>query len=144
MNSLRCSRKKPVASRRAKAKVKWLVQGTLYSDVIESRSVRGRRRSSKVAPQRRRACRKNEAQADRAAERLFKDEVRKMAATSACPKKSCSGSPFRGPDSPCVCWEKSTSERLALLRECDDIVVTEIKNAGLYTKIWQSFAVLLR
>ena len=34
-------------------------------------------------------------------------------------------------------------ERLALLRECDDIVVSEIKNAGLYTKIWQSFAVLL-
>src|SRR5207237_6069435 len=36
-----------------------------------------------------------------------------------------------------------TQERLAILRECDDIVVNEIKRAGLYTKIWQSFAVLL-
>ena len=36
-----------------------------------------------------------------------------------------------------------TPERLAILRECDDVVVNEIKRAGLYTKIWQSFAVLL-
>ena len=51
--------------------------------------------------------------------------------------------PFPGPGLAVRVLGEVTPERLALLRECDDIVVTEIKEGGLYTKIWQSFAVLL-
>jgi len=62
--------------------------------------------------------------------------------TCACRKKSCNGSRSR-----VRAWGaragEVTPERLALLRECDEIVVSEIKEAGLYNKIWQSFAVLL-
>ncbi len=67
----------------------------------------------------------------------------RSAAIWACRKKFCSGSHFRALAWRCGFLEKSRRTRLALLRECDDIVVSEIKNAGLYTKIWQSFAVLL-
>src|SRR5262249_16078233 len=51
--------------------------------------------------------------------------------------------PFPGPGLAVRVLGEVTPERLAILRECDDIVVNEIKRAGLYTKIWQSFAVLL-
>ena len=74
---------------------------------------------------------------------LFKDEVRKSAATWGCRKKFCSASLFPDPDWRFEFLGEVTPERLAILRECDDIVVSEIKKAGLYTKIWQSFAVLL-
>ena len=66
----------------------------------------------------------------------------RLGATWACRKKSCNGSHFRARVGGTSAGEV-TPERLALLRECDDIVVSEIKDAGLYTKIWQSFAVLL-
>ncbi len=66
-----------------------------------------------------------------------------LAATWECRRTSCNASLFPGPAWQCASSARVTPERVALLQEADDIVVTEIKKAGLYTKVWQSFAVLL-
>ncbi len=124
-------------------KVDWLVQGTLYPDVIESVSVRGPSQTIKshhnvgglpdvmklklIEPLR----------------DLFKDEVRKIGRDLGMPEEILQRQPFPGPGLAVRILGEITNERIALLQEADDIVVTEIKKAGLYTKIWQSFAVLL-
>src|SRR5947207_9081522 len=75
---------------------------------------------------------------------LFKDEVRKIGRDLGMPEEILQRQPFPGPGLAVRVLGEVTPERLKLLRECDDIVVTEVKEAGLYNKIWQSFAVLLR
>ena len=74
---------------------------------------------------------------------LFKDEVRRIGRDLGMPEEILQRQPFPGPGLAVRILGEVTAERVALLQECDEIVVTEIKNAGLYTKIWQSFAVLL-
>src|SRR5437667_343545 len=74
---------------------------------------------------------------------LFKDEVRKIGRDLGMPEEILQRQPFPGPGLAVRILGEVTPERLAILRHCDDIVVSEIKKAGLYTKIWQSFAVLL-
>src|SRR5437879_4300957 len=74
---------------------------------------------------------------------LFKDEVRKIGRDLGMPEEIVQRQPFPGPGLAVRILGEVTPERLAILRECDDVVVMEIKKAGLYTKIWQSFAVLL-
>ena len=74
---------------------------------------------------------------------LFKDEVRNIGRDLGMPEEILQRQPFPGPGLRCAFWAKSRQSVCAILRECDDIVVNEIKKAGLYTKIWQSFAVLL-
>ena len=74
---------------------------------------------------------------------LFKDEVRKIGRDLGMPEEILQRQPFPGPGLAVRILGEVTPERVALLQEADDIVVGEIKRAGLYTKIWQSFAVLL-
>src|SRR5438046_5907179 len=74
---------------------------------------------------------------------LFKDKVRKIGRDLVMPEEIVQRHPFPGPVLAVRILGEVTPERLAILRECDDVVVMEIKKAGLYTKIWQSFAVLL-
>src|ERR1022692_1475907 len=74
---------------------------------------------------------------------LFKDEVRKIGRDLLMPEELLQRQPFPGPGLAVRILGEVTPERVALLQEADDIVVGEIKRAGLYTKIWQSFAVLL-
>ena len=124
-------------------KVKWLVQGTLYPDVIESRSVRGPSQVIKSHHNVGGLPEKMRLKLIEPLKDLFKDEVRKIGRDLGMPEEILQRQPFPGPGLAVRVLGEVTSERLALLRECDDIVVTEIKSAGLYTKIWQSFAVLL-
>jgi len=123
--------------------VEFLVQGTLYPDVIESRSVRG---PSQVIKSHHNVGGLPEIMKLKLIEPLkdlFKDEVRKIGRDLGMPEEILQRQPFPGPGLAVRILGEVTPERLALLRECDDIVVSEIKNAGLYAKIWQSFAVLL-
>jgi GMP synthase (glutamine-hydrolysing) len=123
--------------------VDWLVQGTLYPDVIESSSVKGPSQTIKshhnvgglplgmklklIEPLR----------------DLFKDEVRRIGRDLGMPEEILGRQPFPGPGLAVRILGEVTPERVALLQEADEIVVAEIKSAGLYNSIWQSFAVLL-
>ena len=124
-------------------KVKWLVQGTLYPDVIESRSVRGPSQIIKSHHNVGGLPEKMKLKLIEPLKDLFKDEVRKIGRDLSVPEEILQRQPFPGPGLAVRVLGEVTRERLALLRECDDIVVTEVKEAGLYNKIWQSFAVLL-
>jgi GMP synthase (glutamine-hydrolysing) len=124
-------------------KVEWLVQGTLYPDVIESRSVRGPSQVIKSHHNVGGLPEKMKLKLIEPLKELFKDEVRKIGRDLGMPEEILQRQPFPGPGLAVRILGEVTPERLAILRECDDVVVNEIKNAGLYTKIWQSFAVLL-
>jgi GMP synthase (glutamine-hydrolysing) len=124
-------------------KVDWLVQGTLYPDVIESRSVRGPSQVIKSHHNVGGLPEKMKLKLIEPLKELFKDEVRKIGRDLQMPQEILQRQPFPGPGLAVRIVGEVTRDRVAILQECDDIVVNEIKNAGLYKKIWQSFAVLL-
>ncbi len=124
-------------------KVKWLVQGTLYPDVIESRSVRGPSEVIKSHHNVGGLPAKMKLKLIEPLKDLFKDEVRRIGRDLGMPEDILQRQPFPGPGLAVRILGEVTKDRADLLRECDDIVVGEIKKAGLYQKIWQSFAVLL-
>lgn len=123
--------------------VRFLVQGTLYPDVIESVSVRGPSATIKthhnvgglppdlpfelVEPLR----------------ELFKDEVRQIGRELGMPAEMLTKHPFPGPGLAVRLLGEVVPERLDTLRDADAIVVEEIRRAGWYERTWQSFAVLL-
>jgi GMP synthase (glutamine-hydrolysing) len=123
--------------------VEWLVQGTLYPDVIESVSVRGPSQVIKSHHNVGGLPEKMKLKLIEPLKELFKDEVRKIGRDLGMPEEVLQRQPFPGPGLAVRILGEVTPERLAILRECDDIVLNEIKRAGLYTQIWQSFAVLL-
>ena len=126
-----------------KGLAEFLAQGTLYPDVIESSSVKGPSQTIKShhnvggLPERMR-LKLIEPLRD-----LFKDEVRRIGRDLGMPDDILGRQPFPGPGLAVRILGEVTPERVALLQEADEIVVAEIKAAGLYSKIWQSFAVLL-
>ncbi len=124
-------------------KVDYLVQGTLYPDVIESRSVRGPSQTIKTHHNVGGLPEKMKLKLIEPLKDLFKDEVRRIGRDLGMPEEILQRQPFPGPGLAVRILGEVTPERIALLQEADDIVVSEIKNAGLYSKIWQSFAVLL-
>ena len=123
--------------------VDWLVQGTLYPDVIESRSVRGPSQIIKSHHNVGGLPEKMKLKLIEPLKELFKDEVRRIGRDLGMPEEILLRQPFPGPGLAVRIVGEVTAERTAILRECDEIVVDEIKKAGLYNKIWQSFAVLL-
>jgi GMP synthase (glutamine-hydrolysing) len=124
--------------------VDYLAQGTLYPDVIESVSAFGgptavikshhnvgglpaKMKLKLVEP----------------LKHLFKDEVRKLGKQLGLPETLIWRQPFPGPGLAIRIIGEVTRRRLRLLREVDDLLLQEIKTAGYYKKLWQSFAVLL-
>jgi GMP synthase (glutamine-hydrolysing) len=133
-------------SRRIKreyGEVQWLVQGTLYPDVIESVSVRGPSVTIKSHHNVGGLPAKMKLKLLEPLRDLFKDEVRRIGHDLGMPAEMIQRQPFPGPGLAVRILGEVTPERVALLQDADDIVVTEIKRAGLYEQIWQSFAVLL-
>jgi GMP synthase (glutamine-hydrolysing) len=124
-------------------KLEWLVQGTLYPDVIESSSVKGPSQTIKSHHNVGGLPERMKLKLIEPLRDLFKDEVRRIGRDLGMPEEILSRQPFPGPGLAVRILGEVTPERVALLQEADEIVVAEIKAAGLYTKIWQSFAVLL-
>jgi len=132
-----------LATRRAGA-AKFLAQGTLYPDVIESVPIAGN--PAALIKSHHNVGGLPELMKLKLIEPLrdlFKDEVRRIGRDMGMPEDILNRQPFPGPGLAVRILGEVTRERVALLQEADDIVVSEIKSAGLYTKIWQSFAVLL-
>ena len=123
--------------------VDWLVQGTLYPDVIESSSVRGPSQTIKSHHNVGGLPETMKLKLIEPLRDLFKDEVRRIGRDLQMPDEILQRQPFPGPGLAVRILGEITPERVSLLQAADDIVVTEIKKAGLYQQIWQSFAVLL-
>ena len=121
----------------------FLAQGTLYPDVIESVSVKGASATIKTHHNVGGLPEKMNLKLIEPFRELFKDEVRKVGRELGIPENFISRHPFPGPGLAVRVLGEISKERLDILREADDIFITEIKEAGLYDIIWQAFAVLL-
>ena len=123
--------------------VEYLVQGTLYPDVIESVSVRGPSAVIKSHHNVGGLPEKMHLKLIEPLRELFKDEVRRVGRALGIPEEIISRQPFPGPGLAVRILGEVTNDRVKLLQEADAIVIEEIQNADLYDKVWQSFAVLL-
>jgi len=123
--------------------VDFLAQGTLYPDVIESVSFKGPSAVIKSHHNVGGLPERMKMQLVEPLRELFKDEVRELGRELGIPEDIISRQPFPGPGLAIRCLGAVTRDYLDMLRLADAIVLQEIKSAGLYRKIWQSFAVFL-
>lgn len=131
------------AERSAGEEIAWLVQGTLYPDVIESSSVKGPSQTIKSHHNVGGLPADMKLKLIEPLRDLFKDEVRRIGRDLGMPDEIIERQPFPGPGLAVRILGEVTAERVAILQEADAIVVDEIRKAGLCRKVWQSFAVLL-
>ncbi len=122
---------------------KWLAQGTLYPDVIESVSFKGPSAVIKSHHNVGGLPDDMDLELVEPLRELFKDEVRVLGRELGVPEEMVKRQPFPGPGLAVRCLSDLHRSRLDTLREADKIVDDEIRAAGLYDEIWQSFGVLL-
>jgi len=121
----------------------FLVQGTLYPDVIESVSVKGASVTIKTHHNVGGLPEKMNLKLIEPFRELFKDEVRAIGRELGLPEMFINRHPFPGPGLAVRVLGEVTKERLDILREADDIFINLLHEDGYYDKIWQAFAVLL-
>ncbi len=131
------------AEKSAGEEIAWLVQGTLYPDVIESASVHGPSHVIKSHHNVGGLPADMKLKLIEPLRDLFKDEVRRIGKDLLMPAEILERQPFPGPGLAVRILGEVTPDRVAILQEADAICAEEIKRAGLTTKLWQSFAVLL-
>jgi len=122
---------------------KFLAQGTLYPDVIESVSFKGPSHTIKSHHNVGGLPERMHLTLVEPLRELFKDEVRQLGLELGLPKHMVWRQPFPGPGLAVRCLGNLTRARLDVLRHADAIIEEEIRAAGLYESIWQSFGVLL-
>src|SRR6266571_1213391 len=123
--------------------IDFLVQGTLYPDVIESVSVKGPSQTIKSHHNVGGLPERMHLKLVEPLRELFKDEVRRAGLELGLPEEMVWRQPFPGPGLAVRIMGEITTEGVRMLQEADDILISEIKKAGLYRRIWQSFGVLL-
>jgi len=121
---------------------KWLVQGTLYSDVIESGGEGGVAETIKSHHNVGGLPADMKMKLVEPLRTLFKDEVRRVGEELGMPERMVWRQPFPGPGLAIRIIGEVTAERLETLREADAILQDEVRRAGLYRELWQSFCVL--
>ncbi len=121
----------------------FLVQGTLYPDVIESVSVRGPSATIKTHHNVGGLPEDMKLRLVEPLRELFKDEVREVGRRLGLSERMVGRHPFPGPGLAIRVMGEVTEERLAKLRRADAILIEEIRREGLYDQIWQAFAVYL-
>jgi GMP synthase (glutamine-hydrolysing) len=124
-------------------KIDFLVQGTLYPDVIESTQVRGPSSTIKTHHNVGGLPAEMNLELIEPFRELFKDEVRQIALQLGLPDEIVWRQPFPGPGLAIRIIGEVTKRRLEILRDADAIITEELKREGIYDKVWQSFAVLL-
>jgi GMP synthase (glutamine-hydrolysing) len=123
--------------------VDYLAQGTLYPDVIESVSFKGPSATIKSHHNVGGLPEKMQLKLVEPLRELFKDECREVGRELGLPESIVSRQPFPGPGLAIRIMGEVTRPRLDTLRQADAIVQEEMRKADLYTKVWQSFAVLV-
>jgi len=123
--------------------IKWLAQGTIYPDVIESRSVKGPSATIKSHHNVGGLPEHLNLKIVEPLNSLFKDEVRKVGKTVGLDPLFLDRHPFPGPGLAVRILGDLTRDKISLLQEVDDIFITGLRNHGLYSVVWQAFSVLL-
>lgn len=123
--------------------IDYLVQGTLYPDVIESQSVRGPSAVIKSHHNVGGLPEKMHLKLVEPLRELFKDEVRRVGRELGLPSTLIDRQPFPGPGLAIRILGPIEPDDIKILQESDNVVLEEIRRAGLYGELWQSFAVLL-
>lgn len=123
--------------------IRWLAQGTLYPDVIESVSSIGGSVTIKSHHNVGGLPEKMKLGLVEPVRELFKDEVRALGAQLGLPHEMLWRHPFPGPGLAIRVLGEVTEEKLRILKDCDDVFISELRKHGLYEKIWQAFCVLL-
>jgi GMP synthase (glutamine-hydrolysing) len=123
--------------------IKWLAQGTIYPDVIESISVNGPSATIKSHHNVGGLPEHLNLKIIEPLKSLFKDEVRKVGIKLGIDPDLIGRHPFPGPGLAVRILGEITREKVTLLQEVDDIYIEGLKTSGLYDKVWQAFSVLL-
>lgn len=127
----------------AKGKIEWLLQGTLYPDVIESISFKGPSATIKTHHNVGGLLEDMKLKLIEPLRELFKDEVRALGRLLNIPEHLVGRHPFPGPGLAIRILGEVTREQIAILQHADDIYIEEVRAAGLYDQISQAFVALL-